>query len=452
MDKLHEKISFENLKLTDFPIPDFFSESLPDFVSKHLPEHRNRLYPPELTISGALFQAINNTSMNDAVAHLNSQRIANGQQPASNNTASYSDAKKKLPTEIFQESALNVAKKTTEFITEPFCWKGFKLYAIDGSTFTMDDTSANQKNFPQHKNQKKGAGFPIARIVVLESLSTGMIVGANYGSYKGKNTGEMTLSRPLIATLEGGDLLLGDRYYPSFFTMASLQKQGIEGVFQIQGSRNYDFRLGEKLGDLDHIVCWDKPQRPKWMSEDEYNLYPDQIRIREVDVTAETASNEQIVLVTTLIDSVKYPKQALADLYKRRWEIETALKEIKDSMGMHHINAKTPESVKQTVWSYFLAYNLLKWYMLNIAMIAEIKLKEISLANTIYVLIANFLNIVSADKDSISFVRAGIVIQILSKRVPHRPGRFEPRKVKRRPKPHKRLNECRKKWKEKRAA
>jgi hypothetical protein len=230
--------------------------------------------------------------------------------------------------------------------------------------------------------------------------------------------------------------------------LAQLQKLGVEGVFQMHAARDYDFRKGKKLGELDHIVEWIKPQRPTWMPQEEYDLYPQKIDVREIDVTCEADYGERLILVTTLLDEKCYPKQDLLDLYKRRWGIETALKDLKDTMGMHHINSKTPEGFKTVIWSYFLAYNLLKWYMLNVALLADRKLKEISLSNTIYVLTANAINIATANKANIQHIRAGIIVQILSKKVLDRPGRFEPRKVKKRPKPHQRLQESRKAWRE----
>ena len=222
---------------------------------------------------------------------------------------------KKLSSKIFQEPAINLAKKTSQLIPKPMLWKGFSLHAIDGSTVTLDDTDANQEKFPQHSNQKEGVGFPIIRMVILQCLTTGMIECANYGSFKGKETGEMALARPLINELTHGDLLLGDRYFPSFFTMIQLEKNGIEGIFQMHGARDYDFRLGEKLGDLDHIVYWYKPNKPSWMSQDEYDSYPDKIKVRELDVTTETNSEERIILVTTLHNSSKHTKKELSDLY-----------------------------------------------------------------------------------------------------------------------------------------
>ena len=138
-------------------------------------------------------------------------------------------------------------------------------------------------------------------MVVLQNLVTGMIEGANYAPFKGKGTGEMALAGPLLDKPPKGDLLLGDRYYPSYFLIAKLMKKNVHGVFQISGARDYDFRQGRKLGALDQIVQWAKPSaKPGWMSDQEYESCPAEISVRQVDVTAEAKTSERMIIVTTL--------------------------------------------------------------------------------------------------------------------------------------------------------
>lgn len=191
----------------------------------------------------------------------------------------------------------------------------------------MPDTKANQKAFPQHSNQKKGAGFPLARIMVVMSLTVGTVIDYAVGAYKGKGTGESSLLRSIFDCIEAGDIALGDRYFPNFFVMADLKKIGADGIFRGQGQRHYDFRTGERLGKNDHIVNWRKPQKPEWMSQKEYDAYPDEMRIREFKVAGK-------VYVTTFLNDKKYHKKELAKIYEMRWHVEINLKSIKAIMNM----------------------------------------------------------------------------------------------------------------------
>jgi len=145
----------------------------------------------------------------------------------------------------------------------------------------MADTQANQANYPQHGNQKKGCGFPMLRLLAVMSLSTGTVVDYATGAYKGKGTGEQSLLREIFSCIENDDIVLGDRYFPSFFLMADLKNIGADGIFRGQAQRHYDFRTGDRLGKHDHIAIWKRPKKPEWMSQEQYDAYPNLMQVRE---------------------------------------------------------------------------------------------------------------------------------------------------------------------------
>ena len=145
----------------------------------------------------------------------------------------------------------------------------------------MADTQANQANYPQHGNQKKGCGFPMLRLLAVMSLSTGTVVDYATGAYKGKGTGEQSLLREIFSCIENDDIVLGDRYFPSFFLMADLKNIGADGIFRGQAQRHYDFRTGDRLGKHDDIAIWKRPKKPEWMSQEQYDAYPNLMQVRE---------------------------------------------------------------------------------------------------------------------------------------------------------------------------
>ena len=155
---------------------------------------------------------------------------------------------------------------------------------MDGSTVTMPDTPENQAAYPQPKTQKPGCGFPIARILVIFSLSAGTVLEAAIGKYKGKQTGENSLFRRLYDALAEGDIILADRYFSGWCDIALPLQRGIDVVVRKHQLRRTDFRTGQRLGKDDHLVSWTRPPRPKWMSAEQYAALPDELTLREVRI------------------------------------------------------------------------------------------------------------------------------------------------------------------------
>src|SRR5262249_39324903 len=133
---------------------------------------------------------------------------------------------------------------------------------------TMPDTPANQQAYPQPRTQKPGRGFPILRVVVLLALATAVLTGAALGPYLGKQQGEPVLLRTLLGQLQPGEVLLGDRYYGSYWLVALALTRGLDVVFRLHHRRKVDFSQGTHLGVDDHLVSWQKPQRPAWLDEE----------------------------------------------------------------------------------------------------------------------------------------------------------------------------------------
>src|SRR5208337_1388336 len=139
-----------------------------------------------------------------------------------------------------------------------------------GTTLLTPDTDANREVWPQARTQKPGLGFPILRMVVLLSLATAALCGLAIGPYKGKETGEPALLRELLDRFQPGDVFLGDCCYCSYFLLALLLNCGVDVVTRQHQRRRTDFRRGERLGEGDHVVVWERPKRPEWMDEETY--------------------------------------------------------------------------------------------------------------------------------------------------------------------------------------
>jgi hypothetical protein len=157
----------------------------------------------------------------------------------------------------------------------PWRWRGRRVKLADGTGISMPDTSANQACYPQPSSQAKGVGFPLARLVGIICLSTGVVLEAAIGPYAGKGHGELGLFRNLLHRLSAGEVLLADALYCNYFLIATLQAAGVEVLFEQHGARITDLRRGETLGKRDHRVQWLKPNsRPAWMSPEQYRAFP----------------------------------------------------------------------------------------------------------------------------------------------------------------------------------
>jgi hypothetical protein len=395
---------------------------------------RDRIYTPVKTVFTFIKQVLSpDKSLKKAVAGVVVEQVSLGKKKVSGNTGPYSKARKRLPENAVKELVKEVGKSPTK--NAPKEWKpyGRELKSFDGTTVKMADTKANQKTFPQHKNQKKGAGFPLARLVAVMSLTVGTVLNYAVDAYKGKGTGESSLLRSIFDSIEKDDIVLGDRYFPNFFLMADLGKIGADGIFRGQSQRHYDFRTGERLGKNDHIVFWNRPNKPKWMDEEKYNSYPEKIQVREFKV----AGN---VYVTTFLSAKKYHKKELASIYERRWDIEINLRSIKSIMNMDMLSCKTPDMVKKEIGIHFLAYNVIRIIMAEACAAHSAIPWKISFKGTVQLLnefMPHFLNS-SNRKNKILY--AEMLMLIVKNKTGNRPGRVEPRVIKQRQKPFPTLN------------
>jgi hypothetical protein len=307
---------------------------------------------------------------------------------------------------------------------------------VDGTTVTMPDTEDNQARYPQHGEQKPGLGFPMARLVALVSLGCGAVLDWAMGPCKGKRTGEDALFRELYRSLSSGDIVLADRYHCSYFTVAVLQLMGVDVLTRQHARRVTDFRRGERLGKRDHLVIWKRPARPEWMEQELYAQMPEELTVRESKVA-------QWVLVSTLIDPVQVSKEDLNALYVQRWHIELDLRAIKTVMGMEILRCKSAPMVQKEVGAFFLAYNLIRAAMAQAAACAKLLPRQLSFCGAKR-MINGFIELLRGRAargliGMFAYLRGAIALLLL----PHRPNRVEPRAVKRRPKPHRLLNEIR---------
>ena len=402
------------------------------------------IYTPAVTVWVFLSQCCSaDHSCRDAVARLGAWRIARGQKPCSPDTGAYCTARDKLPEAACHQLLCQTGHECEQQAAKSWFWHGRKVRVVDGTTATMPDTPENQAAYPQQKTQKAGCGFPIVRLVVVFLLAVGTVLDAALGKYEGKQTGENSLFRQLHPLLDDGDVVLADRYFGGWFDIALLRQRGIDVVVRKHQLRATDFRTGTRLGKDDHLVRWNKPQRPGWMTVEQYAALPDELELREVRVRVRQAGfrTKSVLVVTTLLNSEEYSRDEIAGLYRQRWQAELFLRSIKIVLQMDHLRCKTPERVRNEIWTHLLGYNLIRGVMAMAGQSAEIMPWCISFKGTLQTLNA-FLPMLHGEINLDCWCRA-LLAAIASFVVANRPNRFEPRVRKRRPKPYKCMREPR---------
>ncbi|MEE8057087.1 MAG: IS4 family transposase [Pseudomonadales bacterium] len=406
------------------------SQQLLSTVEGLLPEYRERKYPPTETLSMFLSQAMSaDRSCQHIVNTMVVQRLTNGLPLHSTFTGSYCKARQRLPTDMISELVRCTGQLIENQLPKNWHWQGRPVKLVDGTTVTMPDTPENQAIYPQQKGQKPGLGFPICRIVGIMCLASGSVLNAAIGPYKGKGADEQTLLRGMLDSFESGDIVLGDAYFASYFLLAELMARDIDAVFEQFGARrkSADFRKGQRLGAKDHLITYEKPKKkPDWMTKEAYQAAPSTLTLRELKV-------DKKILVTTLLSPKYYSKNALKILYQDRWHVELNLRNIKTTMGMETFSCKTPEMIEKEMWIYLLAYNLIRLVMVQSASLADLLPRQISFKHTLQIWLAYRHQQGTIDNDKSLNV---LCVLIAENCVGHRPGRIEPRAVKRRPKPY----------------
>jgi len=411
---------------------------------------RQRLWSLRLVFWTFMWQvAQTGAACREAIRQAQALAIASGHHPPPDEASPYCQARGKLPLERLDEIHQGLVTEAQAALATKDLWCGLRVHVADGSTVTLPDTPANQKAYPQQSVQKPGCGFPILRLVALFCLATGFLSAWATGNW---HEHELTLLQLLWQHLRPGEVLLADRGFCSWGLLAQCQRRHIHAVFRVRGSRRTDFRRGQRLSKDERLVTWTKPAlRPKTVEQAEWSLLPAQLTLRVVRCQLRIPGfrTQQVVLVTTLLDSVQYPPAALSALYLRRWEMELTLRHLKTTLQMEHLSCLSPENIERELRLHLLVHNLVRRLMLEAARRHGVPLTRVSFAGAMAAArrTAEALLQVRGQRRQRKLMDE-LYRVLAADLVPERPGRREPRAIKRRPKPYPRLMRHRRSFRE----
>jgi len=303
--------------------------------------------------------------------------------------SAYCQARARLPVAVLQAILHQVGSALRRDTDHTGRWLGHRTLLVDGSSFSMPDTPELQACFGQSRKAKAGCGFPVAHLMALFHAGTGLLLEAFAAPF---HSHDMGLVGRLHPRLEPGDVLVGDRGFCSFAHLALLLARRCHAVFRMHQRQIVDFTPGRPhagpdrgtrgakglprsrwvraLGLTDQIVAWLKPEYPPgWMSAEEFAALPATVTARELRyrVDAPGFRTRSVTLVTTLLDDAAYTPEALATLYLRRWQIETHLRQLKQTMKLDVLKCETEAGVTKELTAYAVVYNLVRVVMLEAA-------------------------------------------------------------------------------------
>jgi hypothetical protein len=403
-----------------------------------------RIFTPAVTLWTFLSQIFDpDHSCAQAVARLLAFRISKGLPPCSSDTGGYCKARKRLPEQAVHSLVRKTGRELMDKGPRRWLWHGRQAKLVDGSTVSMADTEENQTEYPKPEHLPDGVGFPIMRLLVIFTLSVGTVLDAAMGRFHGKRSGELSLFRTLDDVLDPGDVVVGDRIFSNFWDVARLKARGIDIVMRMHAGRAPVYFRGRGHSKGNRRICWGRKKRPEWMTEELYNTLPEWLYLRalRVDVPQRGFRTKQLVLVTTLTDAEAYPAADIAELYRRRWQVELNLRSLKTTLQMDILRGKSPDIVRKEVWAHLLVYNIVRALMAKAAVQAGVRSEEISFKGALQTFNAFWPHFVEASNPAeVARLWTIMINAIAQRRVGDRPDRYEPRAVRRRAKHYPRLS------------
>jgi hypothetical protein len=402
---------------------------------------RDRFWTPLRTISGFLLQVLHaGSSCREAVALTLGQEAAGGPKDRplpSDDPSAYVQARKRLPLEVLRAGVRQIGQRLRDEVASTLTWCGRRVWLVDGTTCSMPDTPDLQETFGQPSGQAKGCGFPVAKVVGLFCWASGAVIEAAVGPLR---MSELTLWRTLWPHLSPGEIVLGDRFYCTFYDIVGVMRRGCDAVFRLHGSRPADLRRGRRLGARDRVVIWQRPTwnlRPRGMRRREWKGLPETLTLRLIRFSVDIRGfrSRSITVATTLLDPAAYPASRIAALYRDRWLIELRFRDIKTTLGMDVLRGKSADVVRKEIFMHLMAYNLIRALMWQAAARHGVALHRLSFAGAVDRLnsLLPYLWLYEGSRKAQRLYE--LLLQWIARdALPDRPNRLEPRVLKRRPK------------------
>lgn len=404
-------------------------------------QYRERVFPPLVTLWMFVSQILSpDHSCRFAVAQWIASQAGQGKKPPSGLTSAYCRARERLPESFYRRVTVRLGQRLDAAAPGHWKWKERNVKIVDGSTLKLPDTRENQLQYPQRRNQKAGLGFSTARILTVTSLATGALLDSAVSPIQGQETGEPALLRALVGSFHPGDVLLFDRYYSGYFNLAFLIRHGVDVVASQHHQRDHSSMTEVKrFTKQDRLVAIRSPFRRSFSWEHcpiGYDDFSPALLLREITyhVRRKGFRPRTVRVLTTLLNPAQYSTEDILRLYAARWNIETDLLHLKCGLKMDSLRCKTPSMVRKEIWAHLMAYNFIRLVSAQAAGISRQTPRQISFqaaSQTLQAFRPILLNQATRPSRWLKLYRC-MLEQVSQQRIGNRPGRYEPRVLKRR--------------------
>jgi Transposase DDE domain len=358
--------------------------------------------------------------------------------------SAWCQARARLPLELIRQvhrlivdNARRELDSTDDLGDDTHRWRGHRVYVVDGTSDSMPDTPELRSHYGVPSGCREGLGFPTSHLLMLMDHRSGLLIDCVDSPM---TTSDVSQTPPFHAHLGEGDVLLADVAFSGWAHLALILRANLHAVMPVHHKRLVDFtphrvhahprkgksgnRTGKPrsnivktLGQDDQLVEYFKPvQKPAWMGQELWLSLPESITVREIRRAVKRNGFRPMVvtIVTTLLDPEKYPADELIELRLTRWMIETNIRHLKITLGMDVLKCKTLEGVRKERLMFILVYNLIRIAMWRAARMQGVNVNRLSFA------------------DTLAWLRLGDTSMMPALKVnPLRPGRLEPRVIKR---------------------
>lgn len=283
------------------------------------------------------------------------QVLSNGQIPTHQvSDSALCQARKKLKSSAFVElNTIQVDHYYDHFETET--WNDFRLLAIDGSTLILPSNPKIKDHFGVHTTNDRKQEVSFARFSQCFDVLNHMTIDASIGLYQGKGSGEQGHAMGHFNSMKQGDLVLMDRNYPCFYLFSQFSMNNIQHCSRVKSG---SWNLAKQLKESDDFELFGEihPSKLSKRKCRELDLPIAPIKVRFIKVILETDEIE--ILITSLLDNIKYPISLFDNLYFQRWGIEESYKEFKHKLEIENFSGKSVLSVLQDVHAKVFSSNI----------------------------------------------------------------------------------------------
>ena len=309
-------------------------------------------------------------------------------------TGGYCQARQHLPKLLMSRSMDELIERLRSRLLESGSALPQRVYLLDGSSLQLEHEPELVEAFPPASNQHGKAHWPVMRVVVLHDLETGLAEHPYWGPLNGRQTvSEQALAERAMQHVPAGSVIVGDRNFGIFSTVYSAQQQGLPVVVRLTAARAQSKALmgGPISRTGDYPVCW----RPSRWDGKGHRQWPLDACV-EGRVIAWRVGRGKHKQWLYLFTTSSLPAEEVVALYGRRWNIETDLRSLKQTVRLQRITAQSADMMEKELLAAVMAYNLVRAIMFLAAQRAKIDARQLSFTYACNIVLDGYPKILAA--------------------------------------------------------